>query len=301
MLQRAITSHRLCLAHRQWLSHSLFRPSQDHRNPIPWQAFSTSLAPSEEKKSRLDSSQNPESPRASPSIPQSDDVIPEGNSTHHDLAGDTQGNPSPAQATSSRTHTRIRPLRPLLIPPAFPPSILPVTPILEPQSSQEQGEATEVDVPVTIVLTGLPPNTIKADIRPVFQRFGQVRRIIVEPGGKRAEVVFVDAHDVKRTLHAYAEQPLRVRGKDIIVFRKHTRGTGASVNRDDVTGADTARRSRNFSYSQTEQDNSDGAIFVSDFPPDTTKEELLEALTPYGKYERFVMRMVFAFLSNRFF
>ncbi|KAH9970270.1 hypothetical protein BJV74DRAFT_867387 [Russula compacta] len=290
MLQRAITSHRLCLGHRQWLSHSLFRPLQDHRDPIPWQAFSTSLALSEEEKSRLDNSQNPESPRVSSSTPQADDVLPEGNSAHHDLAGDTQDNANPTQATSSRTHTRIRPLRPLLIPPAFPPSLLPVTPVLEPQSSQEQGEATEADFPVTIVLTGLPPDTSKADIRPIFQHFGEVRRIIVQPGGRRAEVVFVDVHCVKRTLHAYAEQPLRVRGEEIVVSRKHARGAGVSVNREDGTGADTAWRPMSSSYSQTEQDNSDGAIFVSDFPPDTTKEELLEALAPLGKYERFVMR-----------
>ena len=59
---------------------------------------------------------------------------------------------------------------------------------------------------------------VKADIRPVFQRFGEVTRIFVEPDGRRADAVFADVHGCKRTLHAYAEKPLRVRGKFIVTM-----------------------------------------------------------------------------------
>ena len=49
---------------------------------------------------------------------------------------------------------------------------------------------------------------------------------------------------------------------------------------------------------RTEQGRDDGALFVSNFLPTTTQEELSEALEPFGKYEQFVMRMSFAFLSQ---
>ena len=54
----------------------------------------------------------------------------------------------------------------------------------------------------TITLTDLTPNTAKADIRLVFQRFGEVTRILIEPDRKCAAVVFADVHGVKDTLHA---------------------------------------------------------------------------------------------------
>jgi len=63
------------------------------------------------------------------------------------------------------------------------------------------------------------------------------------------------------------------------VFRKYTK-----MNK--VSGMDTDTLSR---ATRTEQGRDDGAIFVSNFPPTTTQEELLEALKPFGKYEQFVM------------
>jgi RNA recognition motif-containing protein len=68
------------------------------------------------------------------------------------------------------------------------------------------------------------------------------------------------------------------------VFRKYTK----------VSGMDASSWA-----TLTEQCRDGGAIFVSNFPPTTTQEELLEALEPFGKYGQFVMRMSFAFLSNK--
>jgi RNA recognition motif-containing protein len=65
------------------------------------------------------------------------------------------------------------------------------------------------------------------------------------------------------------------------VFRKHTK-----------MDTDTPSRAK-----RTEQGRDGGAIFVSNFPPTMTQEELLEALEPFGKYEKLVMRIFFAFLS----
>ena len=68
-------------------------------------------------------------------------------------------------------------------------------------------------------------NTVKAE------SFSEVTRIFVQPDGRHADV-FADGHGVKRTLHAYGEKPFRVRGKEIIVFRKYTK-----LNK--VSGMDT--------------------------------------------------------------
>jgi hypothetical protein len=48
---------------------------------------------------------------------------------------------------------------------------------------------------------------------------------------------------------------------------------------------------------RTEQGRADRAIFVSDLPPAAKQEELLESMEPFGKYEQFVTRMLFALLS----
>jgi hypothetical protein len=69
------------------------------------------------------------------------------------------------------------------------------------------------------------------------------------------------------------------------VFRKHT-----GMNHE-VFGVDTDTSSRE---TQTEQGRNGGAIFVANFPPLMTQEELLEAMEPFGDYEKFVMRMSFA-------
>jgi hypothetical protein len=161
-----------------------------------------------------------------------------------------------------------------------------------PETSASSDQNTETDPSsssstTTITLTSLPPNTVRADIRPVFQCLGEITRIFVQPDGRCADVVFADVHGVKRTLYAYAEKLLRARGREIIVFRKYTK-----MNK--VSGMDTDTLSR---ATRTEQGRDDGAIFVSNFPPTTTQEELLEALKPFGKYEQFVMCMSFAILS----
>ncbi|KAF8492402.1 hypothetical protein F5888DRAFT_1730527, partial [Russula emetica] len=192
---------------------------------------------------------------------------------------------TPAHVTRGRT----RSLRPILIPPSFPSSqLLPVMSIHETSSSGDQNTETtdpsSSSTTTTVTLTGLPPNAVKADILLVFQQFGEVTRIFVQSYGRRADVVFADVHGVKRTLHAYAEKPLLIRGKEIIVFRKYTKTNGVSGSMD--TNTDTPSRT-----TRTMQGRDDGAIFVSRFSPTTTQEELLEALEPFGKHEQFVMCM----------
>src|SRR6267154_2534909 len=102
------------------------------------------------------------------------------------------------------------PLRPILIPPSFPSNLLSVMPIQELPSSSEKGPSS---LTTTIKLTGLPPNTIKADLLPISQHFGEVTRVFVQPDGRCAGFVFADAHGVKCTLSAYPKQPLSCVGE----------------------------------------------------------------------------------------
>ncbi|KAI0255621.1 hypothetical protein BJV78DRAFT_688802 [Lactifluus subvellereus] len=278
MLRRAITGYHSCPPHRPWPFHV-----------APRRSFSTSLDLREEAPSR-DSSQGPSSfPKASSSTPETDGPLAEEKSDNHALSDAPRDEAALARTSRSRTPaTRSRTLRPLLIPPTFPPSLLlPVTPIVGPQKREE---VVETDSSTTITLADLPRNTVKTDIRPIFQRFGEVTRIIVRPGGTRADVVFADAHGVKRTLHAYAEQLLRVRGQEIIVFRKSTREASVSVRNHDTPSADIAWQGSTSHVGAAERGDARGAIFVSNFPQDATREELWEALAPFGKYEGFVMR-----------
>ena len=77
---------------------------------------------------------------------------------------------------------------------------------------------------MTVTLAGLRPNTLKADIYHVLQRFAEIKRILVHPGGRSPDV-----YGVKRTLYAYAEGPLFVRGREIIVFWKYANRGGAGA------------------------------------------------------------------------
>jgi len=150
----------------------------------------------------------------------------------------------------------------------------------------------ETGASVTITLEDLLPNTFKADIRPIFQRFGEIQRIVMGPGGTRADIKFANAHGAKRTLHAYAEQSFFVRGREIVVFRKcaHEASPGVSAVKDDQENANTAWPA-NPSRAKADRGDGRGAIFVSQFPSGTTQDELWEALSRFGRYERFVMRM----------
>jgi hypothetical protein len=87
-----------------------------------------------------------------------------------------------------------------------------------------------------------------------------------------------------------------VRDQEIAVFRKHTRGAGHSLGVHNVTGENAVLRDKSTAHSFIKQGEPDGAIFVSDFPLDTTQEELSEALGSLGMYERLVMRTFFIFL-----
>jgi hypothetical protein len=136
-----------------------------------------------ERESRLFNSRNP----SSSSIPKDNDA-------------------TPAHASSSRTQItrgRIRSLRPVLIPPPSPPCrlLLTVIPTLEASFSNTQNTETDPSFSTTTVTrTGLPPNTVKPDIRPVLLQFGEVTRIFTQPDGRRADVVFAGVHGVERTL-----------------------------------------------------------------------------------------------------
>jgi hypothetical protein len=300
MLRYAITGiHHPPRFHRQCFSHLLFRP-----HPTPCRSFSA-LAKEEESWLGGQLQQNPSGPSSTP-VEAEDETFsapPKGEKN-------TSGAPAPvdakpAQASSSspthttthpRPRTRPRALRPLLIPPTFPPTLLPVSPIFEPPHSHEQATDTDSSSTstTTITIASLPLNTNKADIRPIFQRFGEIERIFVHLGGKRVDVVYVDVEGVKRALHAYAEQPLYVRGQMIDVFRKQE-DKESGANGDTWRGAN---RSRTSSYTpRTGQggDNDEGALFVSSFPPDTTQEELAEALGTFGRFDRLVMRMPSSF------
>jgi hypothetical protein len=142
----------------------------------------------------------------------------------------------------------------------------------------------------------LPPNTLKADIRPVFQPFGEVKCIFVRPGGRHAHVVFAD---VKSDRRAYAEQTLCMRGREILVFlpKNHVRSAGSGVGK----GSGSSFASKRPYYVRHEQDDgvggSDGALFVVNFSAGTTQEEPVEVFAPYGKYEQFVTRTYFSTLS----
>jgi RNA recognition motif-containing protein len=224
----------------------------------------------------------------------------------------TQAEASPAQAdrssTRPRTRIRARALRPLLVPPSL---LFPATNTLlsdpsssssadQDQRSSQKGNATDEtgagsgSVSTTIAVGSLPYNTIKPDIRNVFQPFGEVKRILVHRSGRNADVVFADVESVRRALHAYAEQPLRVRGHEIVVFRRKLNPQSAG----DVNGGAGVASHAPF-YVRREQEEygvgaNDGGIFVANFPAGTTREELSEVLTPFGKYEQLVMRMCFS-------
>ena len=271
MLRCASTWHRCSLAHPR-------------RQPLPGlQSLATfrSSSTSFEEGVRSESSQLASSSKASSSgtarLPQEE---------KHDKTTTIHSSRSP---NGVRTHPRA--LRPLLISPTFPSSIIPEIPISDPQPSRRQEETGEIDTPVTITLANLPPNTVKTDIRPVFQQYGEIQRIIMGPGGTRADIIYMDAEGVKRTLHAYAEEPFFVRGREVIMYRKcvHEANAGGRVGHDDqpkntAWQADPSRARPDWG------DNS-GAIFVSQFPSGTTQDELWEAFSRFGKYERFVMRM----------
>ena len=82
----------------------------------------------------------------------------------------------------------------------------------------------------------------------------------MQPDGRCADVVFADAHGVKHTLHAYPEQPLRVRRREIIVFRKYTKVNRLAEGRDKESDMDMRTSSRT---ARTGRDHDDGAEFVS--------------------------------------
>ena len=93
--------------------------------------------------------------------------------------------------------------------------------------------------------------------------------------------------------------PLRVWAGDCrvsVVFRKHAKH-GDKRSGVDVDSAWRGSSSRTSSYNpRTGQGRDDGAIFVSSFLADTMQQEMSEALVPFGKYDRLVMRMLSSFL-----
>jgi len=290
MLRCAIAS--LSLAHPQslTLSHT-------------WRSFFASVARSNQEPSRHENSQNLSE---SPSNLEADDSLREGNVINRapsDTAAEENASPAHAPAHTIRTHprtrTRLRTLRPILIAPSFPPTLLQnlhLAPYSHDQQAQENDDrelSESHDAVTTIVLTSLPPNTLKTDIRPVLQHFGEVMRILVRPDGRRAEVVFTDAHAVARTLHAYAERPIRVRGREVIVYRKRM-GRASGNSSSHALGGGEQQEGHGVGFGK-------GTIFVSGFPPETTQEDLAEALQPLGKYEGLVMRMSMVHLCLFFF
>ena len=281
MLRRACTWHNFCLAH------PLRHPFPDLQCLPIFRSFSST---SFKDKSR------PNSPRVTSSSQPSSDTtrIPqEEKATTGDKTTTSHSN-RPSNGICSRPRT----LRPLLIQPTFPQSIIPEIPSSDPQhSSRTQKDTGEIDSPVTLTLSNLPPGTLKSDIRPVFQQFGEIQRVVVGPGGTRADIIFIDAQGPKRTLHAYAEEPFFVRGQEIVIFRKCA-GTDFRAVNDNEAHATIKGTSR----ARQDWGDGSGVIFVSQFPSGTTQDELSEAFSRFGRYERFVMRMykhLYHFFSTR--
>jgi hypothetical protein len=69
-----------------------------------------------------------------------------------------------------------------------------------PPSGEQATETGPSSATTAVTRRGLPPNIVKADTR-------EVKRAFMQLDGRRADVVFTDAHGMKRTLHAYAEHP----------------------------------------------------------------------------------------------
>ena len=84
----------------------------------------------------------------------------------------------------------------------------------------------------------------------------------MQPKGRYPDVVFADAHSVKRTLHAYPKQPLRVRGREIIVFRKYKKINRGKEGSDHEPGADLDTSPRTTGTRQ-DHDDGPGAVFAS--------------------------------------
>ena len=289
MLRRATTGRRL---HRQYLSQRL----QNTTARCPFSSTPLSLSDEREELSRLGNN-NPQNPPSSsssslssiPKVEKNDDGFPEGevqNSTIRAMfnavenARALEKDPK-APVVPARTRTRMRPLRPVLIPPSFKPSlIIPATSISDSSSSSDQNTVSYSST-TTISVVGMHPQTTKADIRPVFQPFGEITRIVLEPDRSLADIIFADIHGVKRTLHAYAEKPLRVKGREIFVFRRYSE----MRKEPSVPSLPTPGRD-------------DGTIFVANFPPSSTEEELSKALEPFGKVEQIMMRMSFSLLLS---
>ena len=273
MLRCASTWHHFCLAHP--LRHQL----PDLQSLTIFRSFSTSF----EDESR------PDSPRVVSSSQPSSDTARKPQEQKVTFGDKTTTIHSSRQSNGIRN--RPRTLRPLLIQPTFPQSIIPETLSSDSQhSSRTQKDTSEIDFSVTITLANLPPSTLKSDIRPVFQQFGEIQRVIVGPDGTRADIIFTDVQGVKRTLHAYAEEPFFVRGQEIVMFRKCAApGFKAANDHNDHQATATTKASRG----RARQDWGDGSgvIFVSQFPSGTTQDELSEAFSRFGRYERFVMRM----------
>jgi hypothetical protein len=274
---RVSTWHRFCLAH------PLRRPLPELQCLTIFRSFSTSF----EEKLR------PDSPRVVSSSQSSSGTarIPQEEKAKNGAKTRTTHSrrPSEGTRTRTRTHTRTRPrtLRPLLIPPTFPHNIIFETPSSDPQrSSHPQKDTGEIDSSVTITVANLPPNTFKLDVRPVFQQFGEIQRVVMGPGGTSADIIFMDAQGAKRTLRAYAEEPFFLRGQEIAMFRKCTSSSGSgAVNgykANVTTGASQARN---------DWGDGSGVIFVAAFPSGTTQNELSEAFSRFGRHEKCVMRV----------
>ena len=106
------------------------------------------------------------------------------------------------------------------------------------------------------------------------------------------------AEGVKRTLHAYTDQTFSVRGREVIKFRKcvHEASTSVSVGHDDQ--ANNTAWQADPSRARPGWGDGSGAIFVSHFPSGTTQDELWEAFSRFGRYEKFVMRMYITCITS---
>ncbi|KAF8492385.1 hypothetical protein F5888DRAFT_911301 [Russula emetica] len=101
----------------------------------------------------------------------------------------------------------------------------PSRPFLRRRPQAPKADPSSESATTTITPTGLPPNIVKTNrhLPPSSSVLARSRVYSKQQDGRRSDVVFADVHGVKRTLYACAEQPLRLCGQEIIVFRRYSK------------------------------------------------------------------------------
>ncbi|KAI0043260.1 hypothetical protein FA95DRAFT_1609523 [Auriscalpium vulgare] len=166
--------------------------------------------------------------------------------------------------------TPTRSLKPIIFSPTFAAS--PDLPLPEhaPSPSQQHALPPRDAVPV-ISIANLPPGTSKADLRPVFLPFGPIKSIDFDTSHVNAELTFVDPRSAANLLRAYADRPIRLHSRELIMFRK-------------VGGAEL-----HVEEAESIGDGVRAALSVTGLALGTTPDDLQDAFEKFGHFERVVI------------